>query len=158
MEESFSDKFHKNDLSPKIMEDGVELAKYEFTNMFQKKTYTLVQQLKKEIFYHYSALQTVIQDLEKTFVFLKIDYKKILEIYSDLPDKKSYYVYHFENYIIRVNTISDLCGKIGNLVYQTGISDEKSNGYNFKETIKNINVNISNKLEEILNCEDLPFW
>lgn len=149
-DETFSDEFHKNNLSPKILSDGVNLARYEYENILKPKTYTPIQQLHKQIFGHFIAIQTVIQDLEKTIVFLKIDYSKILEIYPNLPDRKSYYVYHFENYIIRVNTISDLCGKIGNSICKTGISDEKCNGYNFKEEIKKSNNTIANKITEIL--------
>lgn len=148
--EALSDIFHKNKLSPKILEDNIRIAIYEYENLFNEKTYTEEQKLVKKIFNIYTAIQNVVQDLEKTLIFLRIEYKKILEIYPNLDDKKSYYIYHFENYFIRINTITDLIGKIGNMICKTNIDDEKCNGYNFKEKVKNVHSNIANAVEEIL--------
>lgn len=145
-----SDIFHNNKLLPKIINDITEITKYEMGNLSKEKNYSEEQILKKNIFNYFSSIQNVVNDLEKTLVFLQIDYSKILEVYSELGDKKSYYIYHFENYFIRINTITDLVGKIGNLICKTNIENEKCNGYSFKEKMITINPNLADSVSKIL--------
>ena len=42
-----------------------------------------------------------------------------------------YYKFHYDNFIIRLVTSIDVCGKIGNIVYQLGIADRYANWYSF---------------------------
>ena len=81
------------------------------------------------------AIQNTLEDINKVFVFIEIDRSKILEFYPKIESQESYFKYHIENYIIRVYTIIDLVGKIGNLLYETKIPDEDCNCYKFKEKI-----------------------
>ena len=148
--QTLTDIFHKNKLSKMILNDSIKIAVYEYDKLFKEKSYSTSQLLTKDIFNNFSAFQNVIMDLEKTIIFLRINFNDILEIYPNLEDKKSYYVYHFENYFIRINTISDLVGKLGNLICKTGIDNEKCNGYNFKEAVKKENQDVSDLVKKIL--------
>lgn len=94
------------------------------------------EKLTLKLFEYFTSLQRVLQDIENVLVFLKIDTKKIRKIYPLLDTDEEYYKYHFENYIIRVISLQDIVGKLGNILYKTNIDDEKCNGYNFKEALK----------------------
>nr|WP_315167347.1 Cthe_2314 family HEPN domain-containing protein [uncultured Flavobacterium sp.] len=103
----------------------------------------------KEISKHFGLLQTVVNDLEKVLVFLRFGKRtELKEIYPELESQQDYYIYHFENYLIRVNSITDIIGKLGNAIYETGI--EKPNGYSFKEAIKGSDKNLAEILERLL--------
>ncbi len=105
----------------------------------------------KEISNYYGLLQTVISDLEKVLLFLRFKNRnKLEEIYPELENQEDYYRYHFENYIIRVNTITDVLGKLGNLIFETGIDIDDCNGYVFKEKIKKTDTNASSIIEKLL--------
>jgi hypothetical protein len=96
----------------------------------------------KEIGYYYGLLQTIVSDLELVLTFLKIeDRKQILEIFPSLESQKQYYKYHIENFIIRIVTITDVVGKLGNSIFETALPEEKCNGYTFKELIQHIEPN-----------------
>lgn len=101
------------------------------------------------------AIQNTLNDINKVFTFLAIDKTKIVSIYPEIESQENYFIYHIENYIIRIYTIVDLVGKLGNLLYQTGIQDEDCNCYKFKEKIKVQNIEIGKMLEDILLHVDL---
>lgn len=100
------------------------------------------------------AIQNTLEDINKVFVFIEIDRSKILEFYPKIESQESYFKYHIENYIIRVYTIIDLVGKIGNLLYETKIPDEDCNCYKFKEKIKKDRPEIAELIEDILKYAD----
>ena len=103
----------------------------------------------KEISKYFGLLQTIVTDLERVLMFLRFEKRNELKnIYPELESQEQYYIYHFENYIIRVNTITDVLGKLGNSIYETGIP--KCNGYNFKEEIKKIDANVATIVEKLL--------
>ncbi len=99
---------------------------------------------------YFNSLITVISDIEKTVIFLRINKETVLNIYPELEYQKEYYKYHFENYIIRINSISDILGKLGNILYETNIIDKKCNGYNFKEKLIQIDKKSANIVEKLL--------
>lgn len=105
----------------------------------------------KEISNIYGLLQTAVSDLELVLTFLRIeDRKAILAIYPTLEDQEKYFKYHLENYIIRVITITDIIGKLGNSIFEIGLDDEKCNGYSFKEKMKQVDGNIVTIVEKLL--------
>ena len=100
------------------------------------------------------AIQSTLDDLNKVFIFLEIERDKIIEIYPKINSQEGYFKYHIENYIIRIYTIIDLVGKLGNLLYETNILDDDCNCYKFKEKVKKENVEIGGILEDILKYVD----
>ncbi len=111
----------------------------------------------KTIVHYFSNIYNVLEDLEKTIEFLKKDRDLILEHYPHFESQEDYYSYFFENYYIRLLTVSDIIGKLGVLVYSLEINVEKANAYNFKskarkEDFENIAV-ITEKL--IAKLQDL---
>ena len=105
----------------------------------------------KEIGHYYGHLQTAISDLELVLAFLRFDNRKlILELFPNLDTQEQYYKYHLENFIIRITTITEIVGKLGNSIYETGLPEEKCNGYKFKEEIKKTDPKCSAILEKLL--------
>ena len=100
----------------------------------------------KQIYKIYDKLRI----FKKVFIFIEIDRNKIIEFYPNIESQESYFKYHIENYIIRVNTIMDLVGQLGNLLYETKIKDKDCNCYIFKEKIKTEHREIADILEDIL--------
>jgi len=91
------------------------------------------EQKLKTILHYFSSIYSVLSDLSTTIMFLKKDRVLILEHYPDFENQKEYYTYHFENYYIRLLSLTDIIGKLGTLVYSLDITIEKSNSYNFKD-------------------------
>ena len=105
----------------------------------------------KEIARIYGLLQTSVSDLELVLIFLRIeDRKQITQLYPNLESQEQYFKYHLENFIIRIITITDIIGKLGNSIFETGLSEDKLNGYNFKEKIKLIDSTCSSIVEKLL--------
>lgn len=100
------------------------------------------------------AIQSTLEDLDKVFVFIEIDRNNITKFYPKIETQENYFKYHLENYIIRVYTVIDLVGKLGNLIYKTNIPDEDCNCYKFKEKIKKERPEIADLLEDILQYAD----
>jgi hypothetical protein len=86
----------------------------------------------KQILQHYGSIYSVLNDLDLTFYFLSKERHLILKHYPDLENQKDYYSYHFENYYIRLVTLSDILGRLGVLIYDLKI-DLKSSAYIFKD-------------------------
>jgi len=100
---------------------------------------------------HHVNLRTVIKDLDLVKEFLSIkDRKQIMRSFPNLESKQEYYKYHFENYMIRLVTLSDIIGKMGNEIFQTGIDPKDCNGYRFKREIKPNNPKIAQIVEKLL--------
>ncbi len=89
-----------------------------------------------KISYYFRSLLTILEDLELVLIFLRIENDDNQSVFKNNMSDQQYYVYHFENYMIRLVTITDVVGKLGNILYETGIDDDKCNGYNFKEKLK----------------------
>lgn len=105
----------------------------------------------KRISNYFGLLHTVFEDLGLVLLFLRIkEREKLYELFPELENDEQYYIYHLENYIIRISTISDLVGKLGNVLYATGIDDEKCNGYKFKEELKKIDSSRATIIEKLL--------
>lgn len=108
---------------------------------------------------YYFSYITVIQDIEKVLSFLKIDTDKILDLFPFLQHEEDYYKYHYENYFLRILTIPDLIGKMGNAIFDLKIKEDNCNGYKFKTVYSSLQThkeNITLKIEEILKfTEDL---
>jgi NDP-sugar pyrophosphorylase family protein len=63
----------------------------------------------KRISKYFGFLIAVFEDLELVLGFLRVKERgKFNVIFPELENNKQYYVYHLENYIIRINTVSDL--------------------------------------------------
>jgi|WetSurMetagenome_2_1015567.scaffolds.fasta_scaffold21540_2 hypothetical protein len=88
------------------------------------------EKLLKKIFKRYTNL---IGHCEKLVNITKyLDNKTIKEFCdSNEINEVDYYQYHFENFIIRLVSILDLCSKIGNELYELGISERDCNWYKF---------------------------
>lgn len=105
----------------------------------------------KEIAHYYGLLQTSVSDLELVLTFLKIeDRKSITQLYPTLESQEQYFKYHLENFIIRIITITDIVGKLGNSIFETGLNEEKCNGYKFKEKIKHTDPTCRALVEKLL--------
>jgi hypothetical protein len=91
----------------------------------------------KKVSNYFGLLSTIFSDLELVLLFLRVkDREKLHGIFPELGNDEQYYIYHFENYIIRLTTVTDLIGKLGNVLYETGINEENCNGYKFREQLK----------------------
>ena len=109
------------------------------------------EKLIKKTFNYYYNLTVSVKDLEMVIAFLEIeDRNKIRKVYPKIEKQKDYYNYHVENFIIRIISIADIIGKIGHVVFQTGIEDKRCNGYTFKDKIKNTVALLSSKIEALL--------
>lgn len=105
----------------------------------------------KKISNYYGLLHTVFEDLGLVLSFLRVkERSKLYELFPELENDEQYYVYHLENYIIRISTVSDLVGKLGNILYKTGIDEEKCNGYKFKDAISKIDSSKTAIIEKLL--------
>ncbi|MBN8837070.1 MAG: hypothetical protein J0I09_07415 [Sphingobacteriia bacterium] len=85
----------------------------------------------KSIMTAVGSLQSYFEDLEKVVLFLKVDKSKIPNLYKDKLEADNYYKYHYDNFIVRVVTSIDICGKIGNLVFNLQIQERYANWYSF---------------------------
>ena len=159
------EKLFESEFSKKLMKETVNIvnkwSSIHVTNMENDREYssknpafnsvgTIEEQKYYEKAEKFLAIQSTLEDIKKVFIFLEIERNKILEVYPKIDSQESYFKYHIENYIIRIYTIIDLVGKLGNLLYETGIPDDDCNGYKFKEKIKKENAEISELIEDIL--------
>ncbi len=105
----------------------------------------------KQIFNYYYNLTVSVKDLEMVITFLELEDRNLISsLYPQIESQKDYYNYHVENFIIRIISIADIIGKIGNVVFQTGIDDKRCNGYTFKDKIKITEALLSSKIEALL--------
>ena len=94
-------------------------------------------------------IEEYLTDISLVPDFLEINRDKINSIHVGLSEKQ-YYKYHYDNFIIRIATSVDICGKLGNTVYSLNIPERKCNGYSFinHSTVKNLDC--STKLNELI--------
>jgi len=119
----------------------------DYNNFGTKKEQNL-----KVIAQYFSSIYSVLSDLSITIMFLKKDRALILEHYPYFENQKGYYTYHFENYYIRILTLSDIIGKLGILLYSIDIDIEKGNAYNFKDKARKENYeNIAVITEKLID-------
>lgn len=103
------------------------------------KTYGSPKQVKLKLIVQLSArISAVLGDLDRTFIFLSKDRKLITEHYTDIESQEEYYDYHLENFYIRLATLLDVIGKLGNEVYDLGVKKEKVSAYVFKDKAKSV--------------------
>ena len=101
------------------------------------ETYGSPKQVKLKLIVQLSGrISTVLDDLDRTFIFLAKDRKLITEHYTDLETQEEYYDYHLENFYIRLSTLLDVIGKLGNEVYDLGLIKDKVSAFVFKDKAK----------------------
>lgn len=98
----------------------------------------------------YANLGTVVSDLEKVVVFLRLDKEKVSQTYPNLS-LEDYYNYHLENYVIRLNSIPDILAQLGNTICNWGISNKKCYGTVIPDSGKVTNEDIKNKMKLLLS-------
>jgi hypothetical protein len=98
------------------------------------ETYGSPKQVKLKLIAQLAGrINTVLDDLDRTFIFLAKDRKLITEHYTDLETQEEYYDYHLENFYIRTATLLDVIGKLGNEVYDLGLKNDKVSAHVFKD-------------------------
>lgn len=101
------------------------------------ETYGSSKQVKLKLTVQLSGrISKVLDDLDRTFIFLAKDRKLITEHYTDLETQEEYYDYHLENFYIRLATLLDVIGKLGNEVYGLGLTKDKVSAHVFKDKAK----------------------
>jgi len=140
MSKTFSDHLYNGKFFRLLVNEASKVVVKKGKIKFEGKSSKLTEDDKSilKMFEYLNSLQEVLQDIEKVLIFLEIDTKKIKKIYPSLNADEEYYKYHFENYIIRIISLQDIVGKLGNILYNTNINDEKCNGYNFADTLKKL--------------------
>ena len=98
---------------------------------------------------HIIPIETYLTDLTLIPIFLSIKRNRISSSYAKLSEDQ-YFKYHYDNFIIRIVTSMDICGKLGNTVYGLNIQEKYCNGYSFVNhpTVKNLDC--STKLTELI--------
>ena len=72
---------------------------------------------------HFEKLIHILKYIDEEFVTEFCENKELDEI--------DYYQYHFENFLVRLVSLLDLCAKIGNVLYKLEIPNQKCNWYKF---------------------------
>lgn len=156
MSKTLSDHLYKSKFSLSLIQKASQIIVKKGKIQFKESTDLITEndKLILKVFEYFGFLQRVLEDIDKVFIFLKLDLKKIKKVHPKLQKDEDYYKYHFENYVFRVISIQDVLGKLGNVLYQTKIDDEKCNAYNFKEALKrnkNKNHSIFTSILEKMN-------
>lgn len=141
-EETFRDIFLKGEFIEVYIKNLAPVISAYFSRALKTKGYDLFledddrEQKIKKVFNCFNQLTNVIDDLETTLIFIKIsDHDKISKTFPEFEDTKTYYNYFIENYIIRINSLSDVLGKLLNLLYMTEM--ERPNLHSFRNKIQN---------------------
>lgn len=139
--ETFQDIFLKGEFVEIYFKKYVPIITNSFSKSIKEGKYdeflnSNETEIKVKNFYDlFNQFTTIIGDLEKTLTFLKIEnHHTINNIYPGLDRTEDYYTYFIENYLIRINSLADVLGKILNLIYKTEI--EKTNLYLFRNKIQ----------------------
>ena len=75
----------------------------------------------KAIFNELLRIRHYFEDLQILPKFLNVEREKIVLLYGDAIDDEDYYKFHYDNFVIRLLTSIDLCGKIGRTVFELPI-------------------------------------
>lgn len=139
--DTLQDIFLKGDSVKVYFEKFMHIITDSFSNSIKEGKYDeFLSRSDKEIkvrkFYNlFNQFTTILSDLEKTLIFLKIkNHLTINDVYPELERTEDYYTYFIENYLIRINSLADVLGKILNLIYKTNI--DKPNLYLFRKKIQ----------------------
>lgn len=99
-------------------------------------------------------LSKVLKDIDYTFLFLEKKKEDILEHYPMFDDLNNFYNYHYENYFIRLVTLGDIIGRLGNQIYETGLDPLRANPAVFRDKARSLQfeniASITNDLVEKL--------
>ena len=98
----------------------------------------------KAIFNDLNLIRQYFDDLNIFSKFFNIDRKKISKLYGKALSDEDYYKYHYDNFVIRLLTSIDLCGKIGCTAYRLKIKNDSWYQFSQNKLIK------GTKIEEIL--------
>lgn len=119
--ETFIDIFLKGEFTSIYIEKIVPIITSSFLNCIKNKKYEdfLIHSEKeirvKNFFNLFNQFNTILSDLEKTIIFLNIEnHQQIEKVFPKLEKAEDYYTYFIENYLIRINSLSDVLGKILN--------------------------------------------
>ena len=84
----------------------------------------------KKIFSKYNAIQGQLETLLKIPVFF--DSIQSMQIFEKIGISEiDYYKYHYENFLIRIVTVLDLCGKLGSVVFNLSGKEKDASYYKF---------------------------
>ncbi|MFN8114475.1 MAG: Cthe_2314 family HEPN domain-containing protein [Bacteroidia bacterium] len=101
----------------------------------------------KRIFNRYINIHEHLEKIEKTPIYL--DANELIPILKQKGiEEVEFYQYVFENFIIRITTTLDLCGKLGNEVYQLNIAEKDCNWHVFAHNKQMKETDCSKKLIE----------
>ena len=112
---------------------------------------TLKETHLKEIMTSVGNLQSNFEDLEKVVKYLRLEKSKIALAYDGIIAVDDYYKYHYDNFVIRLLTSIDICGKIGVALFQLPIAERNANGYTFA---RNARIKGTEPAEKILVFSD----
>lgn len=79
----------------------------------------------KSLAFRLGELSEYFDDVFLTLNFLQVDKSKIAALYGEAMEPEQYYKYHYDNYLIRMVTVLDICAKFGNLLYGLGVPESK---------------------------------
>jgi hypothetical protein len=77
------------------------------------------------------SFQHYFEDLEKSLIFLNVEKRKIVTLYSKAIRAEEYFKYHYDNFVVRVVTSMDICGKIGDTICELGIPVRYQNAFSY---------------------------
>lgn len=153
-ESSFAQRM-ANDIAPIILEHTRIILD---TKQEIKDVETINQKNLKEAFYLHEKIRTVVEDIQKTIGFLRIDNKnKITELFPFLDDEKEYYNYFLENFIIRIASIPDSLAMLANHINEYGyfpcygttvVKNKKNNIDTQEQTVMQKLLDMSSKIRE----------
>lgn len=72
-----------------------------------------------------------LDDLFETTKYLSVDRKNIRNLYGELIKEEAYFKYQYDNFIMRITSSIDICGKVGNRVFNLKIEDKYCNWATF---------------------------
>lgn len=150
-----------NVLKPIVPVHLRELVKIENANIDYYEFGTDKEKYLKNVMKYFGSLDTIAEDLDFLISFLEFNQRKsITGLFPPLEKQESYYKYHFENYVIRIASIPDICSKLFNATFEQNVKEKYCNWHTFLDRdVKNeqsiiILNQMSNKIEKIRNQRD----
>jgi hypothetical protein len=108
-----------------------------------------IEELLNSIQSHIIPIEDYLKDLTLIPIFLSIERAQISSSYSAMSEEE-YFKYHYDNFIIRIVTVIDICGKLGNTVYELNIPEKNCNGFTFVNTPSVRDLDCAFKLTELI--------
>lgn len=84
----------------------------------------------RKIYEQFKALTSHLDDIQKTVTYFKLIGLTTFLKRNNIPQPE-YFRFMYENHQIRVTSTLDICTKLGDLVYRTGIKEKYCNWYKF---------------------------